>query len=305
MNSNIKKVFISYTLRDENVTIEKLQALKRQMPLNCDSFVDIIDNDSEDRQARVDKELWECDTFMQVKSPTIGESDWALYEIMRAWTRMIPVNVIDANSIKINNRMTRHKVFISYHHANDQWAKDRLVELNNQYDIFIDCSVDTGDIPDDWDDQKIRTEIRDNYLQDSTVTILLVGTETKYRKHIDWELYSSMFDGAVNKKSGIVVIMLPSTGCTYNQASHANEKTEVFPQVDSWEKIKTRSEFERCFPCMPDRIIDNLLAENASISVANWNQLNINQLKVLIDNAARDRSSNQYNMSRPMKRRNS
>jgi len=56
---------------------------------------------------------------------------------------------------------------------------------------------------------------------------------------------------------------------------------------------------------MPDRIIDNLLAENASVSVANWNQLNINQLEVLIDNAARDRSSNQYNMSRPMKRRNS
>ena len=54
MNSNIKKVFISYTLRDENVTIKKLQALKRQMPLSCDSFVDIIDNDSEDRQARVD-----------------------------------------------------------------------------------------------------------------------------------------------------------------------------------------------------------------------------------------------------------
>ena len=65
MNSNIKKVFISYTMRDENVTIKKLQALKRQMPLSCDSFVDIIDNDSEDRQARVDKELWECDSFRQ------------------------------------------------------------------------------------------------------------------------------------------------------------------------------------------------------------------------------------------------
>ena len=224
---------------------------------------------------------------------------------MRAWTRMIPVKVIDADSIKINNRMERHKVFISYHHTNDQWAKDRLIELNNQYDIFIDCSVDTGDIPDDWDDQKIRAEIRDHYLQDSIVTILLVGTETKNRKHIDWELYSSMFDGAVNKKSGIVVIMLPSTGCTYNHASHANEKTEAFPQVDSWEKLKTRSEFECCFPCMPNRIIDNLLAENASISVANWNQLNINQLTVLIDNAANDRKTNQYDMSRPMKRRNS
>lgn len=56
---------------------------------------------------------------------------------------------------------------------------------------------------------------------------------------------------------------------------------------------------------MPERIIDNLLAENARISVANWDQLNINQLTVLIDNAANDRMANQYNMSRAMKRRNS
>lgn len=201
--------------------------------------------------------------------------------------------------------MSKHKVFISYHHENDQWAKDRLVELNKKFNFFIDCSVNTGDIPDVWDDQHIRTEIRDNYLQDSTVTILLVGEETKNRKHIDWELYSSMYDGAVNKKSGIVVIMLPSTNCTSCHASHSGEKTEIFPQIENWTTVKTRAEYERRYPYMPARIIDNLLASNVKISVANWDDLTVDKLSILIDNAANDRASNQYDMSRKMKRINS
>ena len=78
-----------------------------------------------------------------------------------------------------------HKVFISHHHDNDQWYKERLVEYGEKYSIFLDRSVDTGDIPDEWTDQQVRREIRDRYLRDSTVTIVLVGMETRRRKHID------------------------------------------------------------------------------------------------------------------------
>ena len=74
-----------------------------------------------------------------------------------------------------------HRVFISYHHANDQWYKDTLVEFGKKYNIFEDYSVDTGDISDDLTTEQIRETIRDEYLRDSTVTILLVGTETKNR----------------------------------------------------------------------------------------------------------------------------
>lgn len=42
--------------------------------------------------------------------------------------------------------MTKHKVFISYHHTNDQYYKDALLEINIKHDIFIDASVDTGDM---------------------------------------------------------------------------------------------------------------------------------------------------------------
>lgn len=136
MERRFRKVFISYTFRDQEVSLEKLQSLKRQMPLSSDSFVDAIDNDSEEKQARVDLELQECDSLLQVKSANVLDSPWAFYEISKAWSRKIPVDFIDPELIEQVKDMAKHKVFISYHHANDQWAKDRLIELNECYDII-------------------------------------------------------------------------------------------------------------------------------------------------------------------------
>ena len=126
-----------------------------------------------------------------------------------------------------------HKVFVSFHHANDQKYKEGLVSWAEKNKVFIDGSVDMGEIPEDWDDQKIREYIRDEHLKDTTVTILLVGTETKNRKHIDWELYSSMYDGTVNKKSGIIVILLPSVKSEYYTCAHSSEKTFYPETTDS------------------------------------------------------------------------
>lgn len=75
--------------------------------------------------------------------------------------------------------MPKHKVFISYHHAIDQYYKEKLNELNRMHDIFIDLSVNTGDMDDSLESERIREIIRDKYLRDSTVSILLAGVETK------------------------------------------------------------------------------------------------------------------------------
>jgi hypothetical protein len=56
----------------------------------------------------------------------------------------------------------------------------------------------------------IRQRIRDKYLRNSTVTIVLVGTETWKRKHVDWEISSSLRDSKLNKRSGLIGILLPS-----------------------------------------------------------------------------------------------
>ena len=72
--------------------------------------------------------------------------------------------------------------------ANDQWAKEQLQQWNDLYGLFTDVSVDTNDVDDDLPTERIRCIIRDDYLRDSTVTIVLIGTETKGRKHVDWEV---------------------------------------------------------------------------------------------------------------------
>lgn len=197
-----------------------------------------------------------------------------------------------------------HKVFVSFHHANDQWYKDELVRWGTENNVFIDGSVYMGKIPDNWDAQHIREYIRDNHLKDTTVTILLVGTETKNRKHIDWELFSSMYDGKVNKKSGILVINLPSVCCQYHTLCTKEEKEAILPNQKTWISINDRSEFDRRYPYMPARIIDNLLKKGVSISVINWGDLSVDKLKLLIDKAYDARSNNDYDMSREMRMRN-
>lgn len=196
-----------------------------------------------------------------------------------------------------------HKVFISYHHELDQSFKDSLVKCGEENKIFIDGSVDTGDIPDGWSDEKIREEIRDHYLRDTTVTILLVGRETKHRKHVDWELYSSMYDGKINKKSGIIVITLPYIGCYYRIAAHDGERENVFS--GNCELIGTKKGIDRLHDkFIPDRIADNL-EHGAKISVINWNDLDARKLEYMIDKAYDDRESCDYDLSRPMRRNNS
>ena len=195
-----------------------------------------------------------------------------------------------------------HRVFISYHHKNDQAYKEYLINWAEENNIFIDWSVDTGDISDDLSDEQIREKIRDEYLRDCRVTILLVGTETKYRKHVDWELYSSMHNTQLNKKSGIIVILLPSAKSEFFTVGDDNEKSAIYPTVTDWTTINTYAEFERRYPYMPERILDNLVNPNCNIAVINWKDLTADGLKLMIDNAYHNADTNSYDMHREMRR---
>ncbi len=162
--------------------------------------------------------------------------------------------------------------------------------MSQRYGLFIDRSVNTGDINDSLSDQRIRQIIRDEYLRDSTVTIVLVGRETKRRKHVDWEIYSSMFDGKVNKKSGILVINLPRIS---ELGIASIEKKIMYPDIQSWVPIQSRDQLERFYPYMPARIIDNLLKpKSVDISVVPWSRIANNPpiIRFLIEKAFRGRT---------------
>ena len=104
----------------------------------------------------------------------------------------------------------RHKVFVSFHHAaKDQKYKDLFVRLMG--DDIVDKSVEDGDI----DDLNIKTEtlrqkIRDDFIADATVTIVLIGPCTWQRKHVDWEIGSSLRDTKLNSRCGLLGIWLPN-----------------------------------------------------------------------------------------------
>ena len=106
----------------------------------------------------------------------------------------------------------RHKVFVSYHHANDQYYRNLFEQLfaNGGYDIMVSKSVPIGDIDLNLKTETIRQKIRDEYLRDSTVTVVLIGAQTWQRKHVDWEIGSSIRNTTYNPRSGLLGIFLPT-----------------------------------------------------------------------------------------------
>ena len=71
-------------------------------------------------------------------------------------------------------------------------------------------SVRIGDIPDGLHLDEVSRRIRDDYLSDSDVTVVLIGKETWRRKHVDWEIAGTIRDSEANPRSGLVGILLPS-----------------------------------------------------------------------------------------------
>lgn len=105
----------------------------------------------------------------------------------------------------------RHKVFVSYHHQKDEKYRNSFDRLfSDVYDILDSRSVKIGDIPSGLNVEEIARRIRDDFLRDATVTVVLVGRDTWSRKHIDWEIAATIRDTDFNDRGGLLGILLPS-----------------------------------------------------------------------------------------------
>ena len=102
----------------------------------------------------------------------------------------------------------RHKVFLSFHHRLDEDYKNAFCELLGT--SIVDKSVEDGDIDPSLKVDTVRSRIRDEFIADATVTIVLVGRCTWQRKHVDWEIGSSLRDTKRNSRCGLLGILLPS-----------------------------------------------------------------------------------------------
>lgn len=104
-------------------------------------------------------------------------------------------------------KIPKYKVFISFHEKDIEY-KNRLVQALNSK--AIDKSFSPGDIHDmNLKLDEIRRRIRDDHIADAVVTIVLIGTCTWQRKHVDWEISASLIDRRNNERCGVVGLLLP------------------------------------------------------------------------------------------------
>lgn len=137
--------------------------------------------------------------------------------------------------------MARHKCFITYHKADQTEVEKFINDFGKDGEVFIYRAISEMDdnIINSTDNDYVMRRIRELYLKDSTVTIVLIGKCTWARKYVDWEVMSSLRNDPNNKRSGLLAITLPS------MANSTSKK-------------------------LPDRVNDNVSRSNGDGGCARW-----------------------------------
>ncbi len=106
------------------------------------------------------------------------------------------------------NQTPRHNVFISHHDADREYKK-RFVQMMG--DLIVNTSVDEDDIDDsNLATETVRQEIREGYIRQASVTVVLIGPCTWQRMHVDWEINASIRHTDFNQRNGLLGIWLPN-----------------------------------------------------------------------------------------------
>ena len=104
----------------------------------------------------------------------------------------------------------RHKCFISYHQADENEVANFINDFDDVFIAKVLGVSDADDFIDSTDTDYVMRRIRELYLTDSTVTIVMIGECTWARRYVDWEAASSLRNDSKNKRSGLMAITLKS-----------------------------------------------------------------------------------------------
>jgi hypothetical protein len=109
-------------------------------------------------------------------------------------------------------KFTRHKCFISYHRDDAREVESFIERFDDDGNIFMSrvLGVAGQDLIGSNDASYIMRAIRERFLRDSTVTIVMIGRCTWTRRFVDWEIASTLRNDANNKRSGLMAVTLPS-----------------------------------------------------------------------------------------------
>ena len=104
-------------------------------------------------------------------------------------------------------------VFVSYSHRLDQTDADKFRnkfgDLSHPEKMaFSDRSLQNQDLS-CLSDETIKNYYIRPRIRNSSVTIVLIGSETGGRWWVDWEIYYSMLKTVNNERNGVIGMLLP------------------------------------------------------------------------------------------------
>lgn len=105
----------------------------------------------------------------------------------------------------------RRKCFISYHHADEGLVANFVNTFDHLNDVFIRRRLgeSSDDLINSNNTDYVMSQIRNRFLRDSTVTLVMMGRCTWSRRYVDWEIQSSLRRGQSNP-NGLLGVKLPS-----------------------------------------------------------------------------------------------
>ncbi|MHB2025081.1 MAG: TIR domain-containing protein [Elusimicrobiota bacterium] len=95
--------------------------------------------------------------------------------------------------------MAKRKIFISYHHKNEQAVIDEFIKkFSEDYEVFTDGSLEDAS---DSDNSEYLNQVCREAIDGTSVTMVLIGKQTGCRKFVDWEIRYTL-----HLKHGLVAI---------------------------------------------------------------------------------------------------
>lgn len=141
---------------------------------------------------------------------------------------------------------TRRKCFVSYHNADIDAVGDFLDDFGSVFIPKVVGIKESDPLIESTDRDYIMRKIREKYLTDSTVTIVLLGRCTWSRRFVDWEIASSLRNDPNNKRSGLLAIPLPPK----RTSAHLPDRVK-----DNWTKGDSAASYAE-FRSYPDNDSD-------------------------------------------------
>jgi hypothetical protein len=110
------------------------------------------------------------------------------------------------------NTPPKRRCFISYHHADENEVQTFLDTYSNA-EVFTHRALGldmANDIVKSNDTDYVMRRIRESYMQNTSVTIVMVGQNSWKRRYVDWEIAASLRNGFASPANGLLGIKLSS-----------------------------------------------------------------------------------------------